>query len=420
MGASVVTPHLSIVASISLLGWAVISIPPNDTLKRAGVFPLILAPIITTILHAGNAGPIQLWNIYAAMMFGTHLAFSAFHTLFIARIAYTPPPNDPYPLWTKTRFALDLAINKRRIGHADQVRDVPPFSSKNPTSVPSKRSFLACRSTRFILLYILLDLLTLQDLENAETKCAPGQDAILPRLLNNWISGPEFAELIGVTFAYGICGVIGLTACHDLVSVVSVGSGSSVVVDWPPLFGDPRDAYTLRRFWGVFWHQQFRIVLTSVSGFVVHDVLRFPREKSEAGTGMRMEGLAGRYLKLFLALMLSGAMHLNSDRVQGVDVRESGAVKFFFWQGVGIAIEDIVQAGYRCVTGGKRDVKGRGRAEKPSVWMRTLGFVWVAAYMVLVAPTWMFPVLRKGEATVVPVSLVRDILHIKIPGSYHG
>jgi Membrane bound O-acyl transferase family len=25
--------------------------------------------------------------------------------------------------------------------------------------------------------------------------------------------------------------------------------------EWLPLFGDPREAYTLRRFWGVFWHQ---------------------------------------------------------------------------------------------------------------------------------------------------------------------
>lgn len=25
--------------------------------------------------------------------------------------------------------------------------------------------------------------------------------------------------------------------------------------DWPPLYGSPRHAYSLRRFWGVFWHK---------------------------------------------------------------------------------------------------------------------------------------------------------------------
>ena len=25
--------------------------------------------------------------------------------------------------------------------------------------------------------------------------------------------------------------------------------------EWPPLFGSISEAYTLRRFWGVFWHK---------------------------------------------------------------------------------------------------------------------------------------------------------------------
>jgi hypothetical protein len=45
--------------------------------------------------------------------------------------------------------------------------------------------------------------------------------------------------------------------------------------DWPPLYGSPRQAYSLRRFWGVFWHKiaapsqvvYGRFILRRVFGF---------------------------------------------------------------------------------------------------------------------------------------------------------
>lgn len=459
-------PHLSAVVSIALLGWTIITVPGNDTIRRMAYFPLILAPIIVTIVSAKNAGPVQLWNIYLAMMFGTQLVLGAFNLLFVARQEYQdcsvtktgnekkdsgknganpPAATEKCPSWKsiyrKTRFSIDLAVNKRRINHPDQVAHVPAFNRHRhrdgASFIPSRRQFLLYRTTRFVLFYLLLDLLTLQDLEDAETKCAPGQDHIAARLLAGTISLPQFAEIGGMVLAYGVCGVIGLIGCYDFVSVLAVGPGRFLLAGgsnddddddvvgaaqpgaWPPLFGDPRQAYSIRRFWAKFWHQQFRTVLASISGVVVQSQFQFQSQTRTRSSGATLPLLLTRYTRLLIALLISGTLHLNSDRVQGVHPRESGAVRFFFWQFVGIVVEDSVQAAYYAwssyLSSPHNDYKKtqstkrpeQGDDEPPAVWARTLGFIWVGTFMIFVAPTWMFPVLRAGQATVVPVSVVR-------------
>ncbi|KAK7916877.1 hypothetical protein PG985_010485 [Apiospora marii] len=47
-----------------------------------------------------------------------------------------------------------------------------------------------------------------------------------------------------------------LTVGHDLAAILFVAIlGWDEADEWPPLFGNLMEAYTLRRFWGVFWHR---------------------------------------------------------------------------------------------------------------------------------------------------------------------
>ncbi|KAK3338685.1 membrane bound O-acyl transferase family-domain-containing protein, partial [Lasiosphaeria hispida] len=46
-----------------------------------------------------------------------------------------------------------------------------------------------------------------------------------------------------------------LTAAHDFFSVIFICILRwDEPHEWPPLFGSLSEAYSLRRFWGVFWH----------------------------------------------------------------------------------------------------------------------------------------------------------------------
>ncbi|PVI01091.1 hypothetical protein DM02DRAFT_473880, partial [Periconia macrospinosa] len=67
--------------------------------------------------------------------------------------------------------------------------------------------------------------------------------------------------------------------------------------EWPPLFGNPAEAYTIRRFWTHFWHQLFS-----------------PSAATWArGIARRMPGLESTWLsKIFLAFFvfsMSGGAH---------------------------------------------------------------------------------------------------------------
>lgn len=44
------------------------------------------------------------------------------------------------------------------------------------------------------------------------------------------------------------------TGAHDVLALLFVGCGIDEPEDWPPLYGNPKEMYTMRRFWGKFWY----------------------------------------------------------------------------------------------------------------------------------------------------------------------
>jgi len=144
-----------------------------------------------------------------------------------------------------------------------------------------------------------------------------------------------------------------------------VGLGLSEPVYWPPLYGSIGEAWSIRQFWGVFWHQKLRNVIESPSDFISTSVL-----------GLRKGTLLSRYTRLTLAFLISGVLHAALDHGQGVPFTESGALKFFTMQALGIMVEDAMQEVYQ-------------RCGGPSnVWSRGVGYTWVAFWFIWTTPTW--------------------------------
>ncbi len=53
---------------------------------------------------------------------------------------------------------------------------------------------------------------------------------------------------------------VSMSMLYATASILSVAVGLSEPRDWPPLFGSPRGAYTVRNCWGRVWHQMLRKV----------------------------------------------------------------------------------------------------------------------------------------------------------------
>ena len=133
-------------------------------------------------------------------------------------------------------------------------------------------------------------------------------------------------------------------------------------------------------------------MLTSPARLVTYSVL-----------GLRKGGLAGRYLSILLTFFLSGVLHMCGSSAYGIPWHESGAVRYFCMQALGIVIEDAVQAGYIAITGSD----DRRQGGRPSLWKRFLGYIWVACFQAWSMPVyWYAGARRDGGEGMLPVEII--------------
>ncbi|KAF2120337.1 hypothetical protein BDV96DRAFT_683800 [Lophiotrema nucula] len=111
-------------------------------------------------------------------------------------------------------------------------------------------------------------------------------------------------------------------------------------------------------------------------------------------------GALAKYTKLFLALFISGYMHAFAETATGLSLQQSGAVRFFCTQAVGIMIEDIAKEVFmdRCLK----------RGHTSAIFRRVLGYVWVGCFLAWSTPAWLYPDAVKGPKTpFLPFSFVK-------------
>lgn len=149
----------------------------------------------------------------------------------------------------------------------------------------------------------------------------------------------------------------------------------------------------------IFWHQMFRQPFSGAAAFLVHDIFRSPKT-----------GVVQRYSKIFAIFFISGLLHLLTDIGSGISFHESGSLRFFCTQVLGIIIEDAVQALF-CST---RDGFNGSRRSSPARWTRVVGFLWLTCFMVWSTPVRAYPAMRrdKGEEkdNILPFSVMKSIL----------
>lgn len=126
----------------------------------------------------------------------------------------------------------------------------------------------------------------------------------------------------------------------------------------------------------VFWHQNLRATVEGISQFVTHVVLQFPERT-----------IVARYSNIFLAFFLSGLIHITSDHGMTLQPYESGAIRFFLTQALGIVLEDAFQAAYYYISGKKRS------ANAPLLH-KFVGYVWLVLFLAWSTPAWSYPQFR--------------------------
>ena len=121
-----------------------------------------------------------------------------------------------------------------------------------------------------------------------------------------------------------------------------------------------------------FWHQCLQLNVKGPAEYATHTLLHIPK-----GT------LVARYTKIFFAFYVSGTMHLIADSGGAVTISESGALRCFCTQALGIMIEDAVQELYR-----------RSGGDQKSCLPKAVGYIWVVLFLSWSSPVWVYPVAR--------------------------
>ncbi|KAH1304730.1 hypothetical protein KXW91_003119 [Aspergillus fumigatus] len=184
---------------------------------------------------------------------------------------------------------------------------------------------------------------------------------------------------------------------YRTASILSVGVGLDAPEDWPPLFGRANQAYTLRNFWGTYWHQMFRWPFTATSNYLARELMALPRPS-----------LLERYTNIFFVFLVSGVMHVMSDLLMGISMSQSASILFFCSMAVGVMIEDAVQAAWTRVSdshrpGGASTVDSDGYAVP--CWHKLVGFIWVCVWLSLTTPVWLCPLQMSKEKSLFLVNI---------------
>ncbi|KAI1265920.1 hypothetical protein F5Y18DRAFT_383896 [Xylariaceae sp. FL1019] len=175
-----------------------------------------------------------------------------------------------------------------------------------------------------------------------------------------------------------------LHVAHDLLSLIFVVALSwDSPDDWPPLFGSVQEAYSLRRFWGVFWLRLHKAPFELFMPSLLHPRADSQSSPSEKSTAQRFSHPVFRRqsLRALWMFMLSALFHIAVDKVvlgQGNMLAEIN----FFLSNFGIClIETMAKASFA------------GRLSLLWSKTRALGYLWVFAIFFCLGPRWRYPLV---------------------------
>ncbi|CEJ57804.1 hypothetical protein PMG11_06483 [Penicillium brasilianum] len=303
--------------------------------------------------------------------------------------------------------AAEALIQPRGVNTPREVKNIPAHpgyyasrqTAKDGASDPIPRGqFLTRQISIFIWQYLVLDILQTVAREQA-LRDGGGGFRGFTRI--DWFISPEEWLQRGLTnlITWFVATRILIDANYRFASIIFVGLGWDGPENWPPAFGRMKDVYTVRKFWGKFWHQFLRGSFQGISNFIARDILHLPRPS-----------ILERYTNIFIVCFLSGILHVWTDYVQNIPFENSGALIGFTSTALAIMFEDGVQHLWKRFSP-PTEKKDSSEDDLPPLWQRVVGYVWTLTWLGVTSTWFLYPnnELPKEHAMIVPVSLAERV-----------
>jgi hypothetical protein len=201
--------------------------------------------------------------------------------------------------------------------------------------------------------------------------------------------GPEIARICLIRLhkllQYVVPDYLTLSSYHDILSIVAVGLLKiDTPEEWPSLFGDITQAYTVRRHWSRFWHVLIYRAFSAHVALFTSKIL-----------GMKRRSPVARYVNNCLVFVFSGLMHLLVDSLLGAKACSRCGCRGILWwysmQPVAMMIEAVVHEAYLRIQ--KRLMLLRQPICMSGV-ERAIGYMWVICWLVWSIEMTQFPFMH--------------------------
>ena len=161
------------------------------------------------------------------------------------------------------------------------------------------------------------------------------------------------------------------TATHDLLAFAFVAVGIDEPEDWPSLYGSILEAYSMRRFWGKFWHCLVQRSYCTYGSFLSQKILRLPPSS-----------FADRTCVNFVVFLISGIVHACITAQLGFTCGYWEDIAFFMMCYAALLVEAGVQRFASLAFGGSR----------ADGWIcKLVGYTWVFGFLFWVLPKHQYP-----------------------------
>ncbi|KEQ81860.1 hypothetical protein M438DRAFT_383288 [Aureobasidium pullulans EXF-150] len=171
------------------------------------------------------------------------------------------------------------------------------------------------------------------------------------------------------TFRWIWLSFVDIDAAHTFLSIMFVGLLQlDSPAEWPPMFGSPSKAFTIRRYWGRFWHRLVHKPYLSLAK-IVAGRLCVPS----------LGHSAEKVFLAFLIFLISGLAHAMVSLQRGKLVEAVDDVAFY-------CVNFFVMATEGCVLGSAGPMRGL----LPQWCWKIIGYVWVFTFWFWVAPKWSY------------------------------
>jgi len=192
----------------------------------------------------------------------------------------------------------------------------------------------------------------------------PDKDSMVSQLLAGTFGVRELRIRAAFVVASHAGSALVINAAHCICAVLAVGLLGSPIAEWPPLFGNIFEAYSVRRYYSHFWHKLMRKGFTPHSVFLTTEIFGLRK-----GTGL------GRAMVVLLSFFISGVMHTITAWAPG-PCQNVRPLWSFVEIGLVILLEQAVQQLYRKL----HKTLGLRWKRAEVVWWRVFGYCWVVVY----------------------------------------